>query len=340
MAKSSKALDPAAFAMAFDPEQVAPVYVAYGEERFLVNEVLRTVQAAALEGADPAVCLTEFDAKDLDVRLLLDELRTLPFLGPRRFVVLRDADPVLGDEKRRELLAKYIEKPSRTSCLFMTADSWDGRTKLARAAQKAGVVVHCRKLYRNRIAPWLTERARTRHGKALRGPAANALAESIGEDLGLLDQALEKVVAYVGDRPAIDAEDVAKVVVPDRTRSIFELCDAVSTNDVRTALAVVHRLLADRESPVGIVSRVAWQYERLWTGKVLLERGIRPQEVAGEIGVHPYFAQRFLSQAREATFEKLRQGFALLHRADLELKTSALNERILIESLMVRLCQA
>jgi len=160
-------LDPVAFMRSFDPKRLAPVYVAYGEERFLMNEALRTVQAAALGEADPALCLTEFDARDLDVRLLLDELRTLPFLGPRRFVILRDADPVLSNAEHRELLLAYLNKPSRTACLFITAGSWDGRTKLARAVQKVGVIVRCRKMYRNRIVPWLVERARSRHDKRL-----------------------------------------------------------------------------------------------------------------------------------------------------------------------------
>ena len=130
-----------------------------------------------------------------------------------------------------------------------------------------------------------------------------------------------------------------KVVVPDRMRSIFELCDAVSAHDAQSALAVVHQLLMAREKAVVIISRLAWHYDRLWKGKVLLHRGRKPEDVASELGVHSFFAPRFLSQVRRVTFEELRCGVALLHRSDLELKTSALNERILLESLMVRLCQ-
>ena len=65
---------------------------------------------------------------------------------------------------------------------------------------KIGLDIECSPLSGAELVRWLAEAARTEHGKTLPREAAALMRELAGEDLGLLEQELAKLAAFVGDR--------------------------------------------------------------------------------------------------------------------------------------------
>ena len=70
-----------------------PIYVLVGDEPFLKRRVLDALRLLVLgpEGGDFG--LSAYPGDRATFAAVFDELQTLPFLSPRRLVLLEDADP-------------------------------------------------------------------------------------------------------------------------------------------------------------------------------------------------------------------------------------------------------
>src|SRR5262249_31886736 len=92
------------------PAKPQPVYVLHGEEDFLKRQVLGTLRTIVFgkEGGDFGLSVQAGDKADFAA--IVDELNTLPFLGPRRLVVVENAEAFVT--KYRALLEKYVAEPS------------------------------------------------------------------------------------------------------------------------------------------------------------------------------------------------------------------------------------
>src|SRR5262245_6997394 len=112
------------------PTNPASTYVLAGPERFLKQAALRRIQEIVLgpEGGDFG--RTEFDGETAEFAAVLDELLTLPFLAPRRLVLIQDADAFVTEHRKR--LEKYVAAPSSAGVLVLDVASWASSTNLAK----------------------------------------------------------------------------------------------------------------------------------------------------------------------------------------------------------------
>lgn len=314
--------------------KLAPVYYVCGE-RFPVERVVAALRRAALEGQE----VSDFNFDGLDASAgadgILSAARTVPMLGRRRLVQVRDAHQ-LGAEELNKLLG-YVRDPAPFTCLLFVADKADLRLKFFTELKKHGVVQRYDPLKERQVPGWVADEAR-RQGVKLRPGAAERVADAVGTDMGQLSSALERLSLYVGPGKAIRTEDVDDLLAQTRQHSIFELTNAVGRGERREALLVLRRMLQDREPGVRIVAMLARHLRQLWSAKSLSGRGADPQAIAAQIGVHPFFVRDVIGQAARFSDEKLAQTHGALFDADRRLKSSRLTDAAVLEQLVLGLC--
>ena len=154
--------------------------------------------------------LTRFTGDQADLKTVCDELRTISMWGSRRLVVIDDADRFVS--QNREGLEKYLQKPAKNSVLVLDVKTWPRTTRLAKAIPKIGLELECAPLSGNDLVRWIAETAKNSHGKSISRDAATLIRELAGDDLGLLEQEIAKLSAYVGDRTVIEIADVQMLV--------------------------------------------------------------------------------------------------------------------------------
>src|SRR5438045_2484010 len=82
-----------------------PVYVLHGDEPFLKRQVLAALRTLVLGPDAEDFALSTHPGDKATYAAVRDELETLPFLAPRRLVVVENADPFVTRERAR--LEKY-----------------------------------------------------------------------------------------------------------------------------------------------------------------------------------------------------------------------------------------
>ena len=184
------------------------------------------------------------------------------------------------------------------------------------------------------VPGWLIARAEEQ-GVEFETPAARALAGAIGTALGVLTQELAKLIDYVGERKRITKDDVAEIVgsVPRQNR--WDWFDMVSDGRFAEARAGLHVLLDESESGVGLVIGLGTQFLRL----AIVARG--GERALGEV-LPPHqrwLGKRLAKQARAWHPEALDRALGDLLRADRLLKSASLDERQIMEELLLRLQQ-
>ena len=330
------------------PAEVPPGLLLLGPDAFLLASARDAVVARAL-GPRPGPTLSELEGDAASLAAVLDELRTLPFLGDRRVVVVRDAGGFVAEHAAA--LADYLAAPAPTSALVLEAAKVDRRFKAVQGLLARLQVVACEAPGPDGLVAFVHARAKAR-GRAFAPDAALALVERLGGHdvtLAALDAEVEKLSAAVREGP-VTAATVGALSTLGSSEDSFALVGRIGRGDVAGALACLGRILADGLVAHGertrdargiapiLLGSLRWDLARLLRGRALLERGGRPREIARELKV---WGDTDLFEARiaRATREDLGARHELLRDADRALKTSGDADATLID-VVVRLARA
>lgn len=189
-------------------------------------------------------------------------------------------------------------------------------------------------------------------GKKADAGAVERLEALVGGDARTLASELQKLVAFVGDRKVIGADDVDEVVTRSAEDPFFALGNAVEARDLAAAINVVDRTVADGGSPHMLLATLAGTVRRLVVEKeraraVVGDRVVRtprdweaqvfptipPEEVGKK---KPFgFWMKYQASTRFGRGELL-DGLVALHEADVAMK-SGQDARLQLERVLLGL---
>lgn len=313
------------------------VYVLAGDEDFLKRQVLAKLQPLILEEADPSFALSTYPGDKAEFSTIRNELETIPFLSPRRLVVIEQADPFVT--KHRGALEKYVQAPSGAGVLILNVKSWTSTTKLAKLIPDSATIT-CKAPAPYRMPAWCIEWAKSQFGKRLAQPAAELLVELIGAQMGILDQEIQKLAVYVGDRELIGTADVDQLVGRSRASDVFKIMKAIGDGDSKQALIILTRLTEEGEEPLRVLGALGSQLRKLATAGRLLRQGVGGDAALAEAGIPRWGYDEARKQMRHLGQRRLDALYDWLLEVDLGLKGgSPLPPELLLERLIVRMAR-
>ena len=310
---------------------VKPVFVLHGDDAFLRDAYRQEIVTNAIGQADRQTCVAVFDAT-AQLADVLDELRTLPFLAPRRVVIISDAEAFVS--AYRGQLEDYLRSPSQTATLVLIVSSWPKNTRLYKLVSAIGQTIDCGAPQKG-LEHWLTKSA-SKRGKQIARDAAGLLLEWIGNDLSVLSGEIEKLSLYVGQRETITAADVSTMVTASAGPVAFALTNALTAGDASGALKALDGMLTARGEEFRTLGIIAAHLRRVLRCQQLSAGGGDP--AAGLNPRMPYRAkQAFLTMLSRRDLGVLQKDFRALIRADLGMK-SGLEPAAALQELIVDLC--
>ncbi|HEX6800542.1 MAG TPA: DNA polymerase III subunit delta [Ktedonobacterales bacterium] len=345
-------------------------YLFHGADEFSAREALARLRASDDFGYNQEV----FSGAETSLETILAACDTMPFLSEQRLVVVegmprrrrgaKDDNETDGEGgegasvpaaeaasagtkgKRGKgtgpnprafvegLAAHVAHLPPTTVLVVVVDEALDTSHPLVKAAQQHGKTRLFAPPRGPQLEDWLDRRAKSL-GVSLAPDAAALLASEIGESTRLLASELEKLRTYVGAGGTIRVEDVRALSPASRQSRVFDLTDALARRDNKTALALLHELLAAGESPLGIVALTAYTTRSLLQVKSLAERGMRPAQIAQAAGMAPFVVEKSLAAARRFSFAQLEAAHRSLLEIDTALKSSRMTPELALDLLVV-----
>lgn len=320
------------------PDKTKPqqVYALFGDEHFLKRLVLSTLRRTLL-GDDESFGLTTFEGDKVAFSEVHDELHTMPFLGPRRVVVVENADPFVT--RNRAALEKYVKSPAASGVLILDVKTWQSTTNLAKQLGDAAAIA-CKAPAAYKLPEWCVRWAKQSHGKKLSAAAAKLLVDLVDVEMGLLDQELAKLAVFVGKAEGIETRDVDRLVGSSRGENIWLIFDAMGTGRVADALTILDGLFAQGDDALRILGAFSVQLRRLAAAAGIHFQGKPLATALEEAGVAPFARQGTEQQMRHLGRRRISRLYDWLLEMDLGLKGgSQLPPRALFEKFVIRLAR-
>lgn len=247
---------------------------------------------------------------DTKVDDLVDATATLPMMAPRRIVLVLEAEKLLiprreskAAEEEQERLEAFLKGPPSHATIVFVCGAVDQRRRAVKLLIKEAQVVDCGTIGDEAdAARWVKARA-AKSGVALDAAAVKALIQRTGPDIVRLRAGIERLAIYGMGQESITAEDVRQAVAAGpEAQTDFGIANAIGRNDVAGALHELH---------------------------LALDAGAMPFFVLGQLRL----------AAERLPAHRLRNGIDALFRADVALKSSGGEPRVLLERLVVELCE-
>jgi len=313
-----------------------PIHVVHGDEFFLKRQVLTALRKLVLGPEPEGFAQSTHPGDKASFAAVSNDLATLPFLSPRRLVLVENADPFITRERKK--LEKYVAEPSATGVLVLDVASWVGTTNLAK--QLGDAAISCKSPPAARLPEWCRKWCAAQHGKQLGPDAARLLVDLVGADMGQLDQELNKLALYVGEAAKIETADVDKLVGNSREESTWKIFDLIAGGQPGAALALLDRLFTQGEQALKLLAAFGSKLRPLVQAMRLSDQGVALGMALDRTGVQPWARQSAEQLLRHLGRRRLDRIYDWLLRADLDMKSSGqLPERLLLERLVVQLAR-
>ena len=320
--------------------QIGECYLFEGAEEYIKQQALKQLCAKLLPPGLEEMNLT--DLTDPDPDALIASAETLPFMGEKRLVIIRECSLITSgrkaeDERKAEAITEYLSRIPPSACLiFYVQGKADGRKKLYTLLKKKNAIVDFSPMNDAECADW-ARKAMRRMGKNLSAEAAGQLVFTVGRDAALLRQEMEKLCAYMDDRTDVLSEDIDAVCTRSTECTVFQMVDAQVAGKNDTAFALLRDMVRAGENRVGILAMLLRQYRILYHMRCLMDERTPQASQASLLGIPPFSVTRTQQQARRFEKERLRAAYDYLMDYEFLIKQGRIPQDNCAENALLKL---
>lgn len=311
-------------------ENFKQFYLLYGEERYLRKQYTDRLHKAMCN-EDDQMNTHFYEGKDVPVGEIIDLAETLPFLAERRVIFISNSGLFKsGGEK----MAEYLTAPNETTFFVFTESEVDKRSKLFKTVQSKGYVAEFSVQDENTLKRWIGG-ILNREGKKITENTVQLFLTKTGTDMENIQMELEKLICYCMDKDVITPEDVEAVCTNRISNHIFDMISAIADKQQQKALQLYYDLLALKEPPMRILFLIARQCNMLLQVKEMKSRGYDNKAIGSKIGVPPFIAGKYVTQASRFKTSQLKRAVRQCVDAEEAVKSGRMNDMMSVEILIV-----
>jgi DNA polymerase-3 subunit delta len=295
-----------------------PVYLLWGEDAFLLREAafellgeLRPVEvdSAEWQGGETA------------------DLVTPSLFGERRALLVSNARAL--PEQGVSELGRYLEAPDPDAPMILLAvvgERAKAPAALAKLVKDVGTVTEV-KIQRKELPAWILRRAKAKE-LDLAPDGAAALVETLGEEPGALEQALDQLASAFGGQ-RVTREAVTRQFRGLGETHVWDLCDKAFARDLPGAMRSLRTLLESGEAGLLILGSITARLRDVVRIKALPER-VSQADAARAAGLRfDWQVRRYRDQAKRFSPQELAEIHEVIAWADRALKSGATEDVVL-----------
>ena len=277
-----------------------PVYLLTGSDRPKIETALARLRK-------------HFVAESIDVSSAPDTsgdqaslCNAASLFGSTRLVVVEDVDGARDSDGRRmgwkaadvEAVSAYLSNPAPDSVLALVGGCQEDDRALE-ALREGGPDPGVRGCQEGR--PRLGRGAVPVARVSAEPEASALLVQLVGDDSRSLASEMDKVATWAAGEP-VGEREIEMLVATTADAPTYELTDAWAGRDAARALAASETIFeresrARRDTAARLAGALGGHLGRLRALKGLATQGVRPKQAAERLKLHPFYAEKVLSQA-------------------------------------------
>jgi DNA polymerase III delta subunit len=339
-----------------DEKSLHPCYFFYGEEPFLAEEFIQLLKMELISPDDQDYNIEKCNLDDHSWMEIFDLARTIPFFFSSLRIIAVSLPVGRGDRLssgEEKILKDYFSSPSDQTVLVVIFSG-----KLRRSSPLFRLfssfpssLVHMKELKplkgRN-LFSWMDKKLSSL-GKRATHDAMARLAELTGNSLIRVDNELEKISAFIGEKKIVELDDVNAVSGWIKSFYEWELGDNLEKADLGKSLIVLDNLFKESVRPEFILGLTAKFFRDIYLAKLWLrEKEKDKKEIFKELRpqIQERFGNFYATKLRDFFYlverlpmNDLKDLISQLNEIDLKIKTTDLDPQTLLEGFLFSYCQ-
>src|SRR5215831_19107764 len=347
------------FVSEVEGRNLRPVYVFVGDEAFFRKRCRDAILQSLVPNDLREFSLYEFDLAETDLAEVLDRARTPSLMAPFQVFFVRGVKNLFGrgsNEDKLNTIEAYAKDPNPDAVLIFVADhvsipadvrrmditDKERYQRIRDAMGRYAAILELGRVEEGDAVRWIQECSSAREVK-IDPDAARELVDSLGGDMMMISNELEKLMLYVGEKKRITLGDVETMVLAAKQRSLYELTDAISARERTRALEMLDAILSTGEGEEAAIGHLYMLAKTFRQMLVILERNVRDQRMLWAalwqgFRVPPFAADDIIRQARRyKSRRELTRAMRLVAKADLALRSNPPSKRLVLEKLVLDL---
>ncbi len=328
------------------------LYILYGEDDFSLKEELNRIKESSGDKELIASSTEELSGQHLTLEQLITICDTLPFLAPKRLVIVegllsrfesqeKDKRAAMPKDSGWQSFKDYIRRMPESTVLVLI----DGRLKktnhMLGALGPVAQVKEFNPLKKDSLRAWILSRV-NRQGSEISPRAASLLAELVGSNLWLLSREIEKLCVYAQGR-RIEEKDVRLLVSYAQETRVFDMVDAILERKTSEAIKALHRLESEGAAIPYLLFMITRQLRMVIQAKEALrqQHSASSDQYTADI-VSDYAMKKARQQAARHSMEDLKRIYRKLLESDVAIKTGRFKGdggELALDLLVCELCE-
>ena len=294
----------------------ASIYFLFGDEPYYIDAISGYIEQHVLTEEEKGFNQTVLYGRDVSVNEIISTAKRYPMMAERQVVIVKEAQDL---SRTIDQLLPYAEQPQPTTVLVFCYKykKFDKRKKLYKAIEKNGVLFESKKLYENQIPDWI-RRVLASKGYTITPKASQMLVEFLGNDLGKINNELEKLQIISKPGAQFTPELIEENIGISKDFNNFELQNAIGSKDVAKAFKII-QYFGHNSKNHPLVMTVALLFS--FFSKILKYHALTNKaDAARALGVSPYFIKDYQIAARNYPMKKASKIISAIREIDMKSK--------------------
>lgn len=315
-------------------KKILPLYYLFGDDTYSLNLASKTIEDAMgafiTSDFDKDVCYSD----DRNLQDVLNLARAFPFGSEKKLIIYKDAEKI----KDKKLLEPYISSPSDFTVLVLIHNGKIANLTSTPFKQlfENNFLFEARELKGENLFDWIVELAASK-GREISNDNAALLANVSGEDRVIIENQLEKIITFLGDKTEITFNAIKEVSVSFKEHNIFDLQNAIFQKEKPASHRIALSMLDKGEDATFIINMLTRSFIGLSQLKEINEKKIPDTEAAKIIGTHPFYLKNYHKARVLFTDNDLTKAIEALLKADVSIKTTTTSPQTIISILIAEL---
>jgi DNA polymerase-3 subunit delta len=326
-------------------DDIDSTYLLIGDEDYLKDECVGVIKKKYVDESLETLNYTVLDGKISTFDDLINSCETLPFMSPKKVVVLKSISQFFDKEENNSKdVYNYLENLGTHLCLILFDENNELKktSKIYKYYKKINSVVEFDKLKGKDLAQWVERIAKVNNTNISYSNInyliehSSYLSKNVHTTLYDLENELKKILSYVKDGE-ITKEDIDIVMVKTLDNNIFDLLSSINKGDVDSALKIFNEIYLSNEPIPKILFMFTRQIRLMLSYNLYREKGYTEGEIVEKLGIKSYEYSKISAQAKMYPIKELEDYLNLILSIDRKFKTTSSDQKIEMEILIIKL---
>jgi DNA polymerase-3 subunit delta len=293
-----------------------PIYFLMGEEPYYIDAISDFIAKNVLTEEERGFNQIVLYGRDVTIDDVVSNAKRYPMMAEKQVIIVREAQDL---SRTIENLVGYATNPQPSTVLVMCYKykKLDARKKLSKVLKKTGELFESKKLYDNQVPNWIS-RVLQGKGHTITPKAAQMLVEFLGNDLGKVNNELEKLLLIIKPGEQITPQIIERNIGISKDFNNFELQNALGAKDFKKAYRIITYFSQNpKDHPIVLTVSLLYSF----FSKLLKYHSLtNKSEAAKVLGVNPYFLKDYQQAAGNYPMKKVSSIISVIRDVDLKSK--------------------